>query len=81
MLSWHCRQGHFSVKYVQKLSTRGVDGISKLGKIITDVFKRCETCFMAKTTRNHYKRRERATRMLQLIYSDVVGLVGPMIEV
>ena len=70
-LLWHRRLGHRSAQNVKKTSTI-VNGIPDL-RIRADQFCKCKTCEFAKSTRStHNGERERPTRKLEKLTSDIL---------
>ena len=70
---WHCRYGHINYKYVNELSQKKmVVGMSCLEK---DTDHQCEACAQAKMHRVPVPKvsRNKSSRPLQLIHSDVCG--------
>lgn len=75
----HAKLGHLPIEKMKKL-TKLADGI----KIITDsdikeFDKTCETCLKARQTRRPFlTQRQRATRPLQIIHTDICGPIDPL---
>ena len=66
---WHCRLGHISLKCMKKLHDDGLLTSSDFGS-----FETCESCLLGKMTKSPFaKSCERASKLLELIHSDVCG--------
>ena len=64
---WHYRLGHISVKCMKKLHADGL--LESLGD--------CELCLMGKMTKTPFSRTmERANDLLEIIHTDVCGLMS-----
>ena len=77
---WHARFGHLNAKYVHHLASKQlVEGISLNDKTLlpNNEVLDCEACTLAKMHRSSFPKQSqhRATRILELIHSD---LCGPM---
>ena len=72
---WHRRLGHPSLEYLRKLKQREVKLKDvKFGDDILD----CEVCRLAKMDKLPFKGpRERATKQLEIIHTDIMGPVKP----
>lgn len=72
---WHQRYGHIGNEYLGKLTKNNmVDGMSSVNvSNKTEIW--CEVCVSAKQTRNSFNKlkKERSSRPLELIHSDVCG--------
>src|SRR3954464_14911974 len=64
---WHCRLGHIGVKHMKKLHSDG----------LLESLERCEACMMGKMTKTPFSgMMERATDLLEIIHTDVCGLMS-----
>ena len=64
---WHCRLGHIGVKRMKKLHADGH----------LESLDACEPCLMSKMTKTPFSRTmERATDLLEIIHTDVCGLMS-----
>ena len=69
---WHCRLGHIGVKRMKKLHTDGL-----LESLDYEALCTCEQCFMGKMTKTPFSgTMERATNLLEIIHTDVCGLMN-----
>ena len=69
---WHCRLGHIGVKRMKKLH---VDGLLEL--LDYESLDTCEPCLMGKMTKTLFSETmERATDLLEIIPTDVYGLMN-----
>src|SRR4051812_7628304 len=69
---WHCRLGHIGVKRMKK---HHVDGL--LESLDYESLDTCEPCLMGKMTKTPFSRTmERATDLLEIIHTDVCGLMS-----
>ena len=69
---WHCRLGHIGVKRMKKLHA---DGIFEWFDY--ESFDACEPCLMGKMTKTPFSgTMEWATDLLEIIHSDVCGLMS-----
>ena len=65
----HCRLGHISLKRMKKLHDDGLLTSSDF-----ESFETCESCLLGKMTKSPFaKSCERASKLLELIHSDVCG--------
>ena len=74
--TWHCRFGHLNFDHIDKLAKKGlVDGMT-VSKDSLD--QQCEACALGKMYRVPFQKgsSNRATRPLELIHSDVCGLMN-----
>ena len=63
-VDWHLRLGHAATSTLQRI----------LGRDYEPENKRCTACILAKTTRSPFpKRREKSSKQLELIHSDLCG--------
>lgn len=72
---WHKRYGHICQSYFEKLiKNKLVEGINdvKLGKI-----EFCEACVQGKMNRSSFGTRSKASRILEIVHSDVAGPMTP----
>ena len=68
---WHCRLGHIGVKRMKKLHDDG-----PLESIDYESLDACEPCLMGKMTKTPFSgTMERATDLLEIIHTDVCGLM------
>nr|GEZ14933.1 retrotransposon protein, putative, Ty1-copia subclass [Tanacetum cinerariifolium] len=66
---WHCRLAHNGKTRMQKLYSEGL-----LENIDEESFDKCESCISGKMTKKPFNKNiERATDLLDLIYTDVCG--------
>src|SRR4051794_6523283 len=66
---WHCRLGHIGMKHMKKLHSDGL-----LESLDFESLDRCEACLMGKMTKNPFTGvMERATKLLEIIHTDVCG--------
>lgn len=73
---WHRRLGHLNFNSLEKLKSVGADGIvlTKNTSHTKKILEGCSTCLQGKQTRLPFKHvAVRATKMLELIHSDVGG--------
>lgn len=76
-LVWHRKLGHLGSTNMKKLVNIS-DGMNLTGKDFKILDNICETCLKAKQTRKPFKEeRNRASRPLELIHSDVCGPIEP----
>ena len=69
---WHCRLGHIGVKRTKKLH---IDGL--LEPLYYESLGTCESCLMGKMTKTPFSgTMERATDLLEIIHTDVCGLMN-----
>lgn len=74
---WHRKLGHLGAKNMKRLM-KLTDGISYAADEIEEVTRQCEICPKAKQVRTPFgKEREKATRPLELIHTDVCGPIDP----
>lgn len=77
---WHRRYGHLSEKNLEKIMAK--DMVKGLDKCASEdrVETICESCVDAKQTRKPFGERseKRATRVLEVVHSDVCGPVTPV---
>nr|GEX02889.1 hypothetical protein [Tanacetum cinerariifolium] len=68
-LLWHCRLGHISKKYIEKLQHDGLLNLTDLR-----AFVKCIPCMFEKMARKPYTQQvDRAKDLLRLIHTDVCG--------
>ena len=66
---WHCRLGHIGVKRMKKLHSHGL-----LESLDYESLGTCEPCLMGKMTKTPFSgTMERATKLLEIIHTDVCG--------
>jgi len=66
---WHCRLGHISENHMKRLHD---DGLLTLFDF--ESYKTCESCLLGKVTKAPFTCfLERASDLLELIYTDVCG--------
>lgn len=76
-LEWHKKLGHMSVSYMKKLVPM-VNGINLCENDFNNLNPVCEVCLQAKQSRFPFSsERQRATRPLQIIHTDLVGPIEP----
>ena len=69
---WHCHLGHIGVKRIKKLHTDGL-----LEPLDYESLGTCEPCLMGKMTKTPFScTMERATDLLEIIHTDVCGLMN-----
>ena len=69
---WRCRLGHVGVKRMKKLHADG-----HLESLDYESFDDCGPCLMGKMTKNPFSgTMERATDLLEIIHTDVCGLMS-----
>ena len=69
---WHCRLGHIGVKRMKKLHADGL-----LESLDYESVDACEPCLMGKMTKTPFFRTmERATHLLEIIHTNVCGLMN-----
>src|SRR6187401_1996561 len=69
---WHCRLGHIGVKRMRKLHADGL-----LESLDFESLDTCEPCLMGKMTRTPFSgTMERASDLLEIIHTDVCGLMS-----
>jgi transposase InsO family protein len=69
---WHCRLGHIGVKRMKKLHADG-----RLESLDYESFDTCEPCLMGKMTKTPFSgTMERANDLLEIIHTDVCGLMS-----
>src|SRR4051812_22002898 len=69
---WHCRIGHIGVKRMKKLHSDGL-----LESLDFESFDTCEPCLMGKMIKTPFSgMMERATDLLEIIHTDVCGLMS-----
>ena len=69
---WHCRLGHIGVKHMKKVHADGL-----LESLDYELVDACEPCLMGKMTKTSFSRTmERATDLLEIIHTDVCGLMN-----
>ena len=69
---WHCRLGHIGVKRMKKLHSDGL-----LESLDYESLGTCEPCLMGKMTKTPFSRTmERANDLLEIIHTDVCGLMS-----
>lgn len=70
---WHKRLGHIPSKYL-KILAQVADGVPKRFDVSDGEFRECDVCIMTKFTRSsHTKDTTRATRVFEIVCSDVLG--------
>ena len=72
---WHRRMGHISANYLShmRIATEGVGDLIPTASILN-----CNECAFAKLKRKSFlKDRERATRVGEVVHTDVVGPIKP----
>ena len=68
----HCRLGHIGVKRMKKLHADGI-----LESLDYESLDACEPCLMGKMTKTPFSgTMERATDLLEIIHTDVCGLLS-----
>src|SRR3990170_3841900 len=66
---WHCRLGHIGVKRMKELHADGL-----LESLDYESLDACEPCLMGKMTKTPFSgTMERATKLLEIIHTDVCG--------
>ncbi|GJW66046.1 retrotransposon protein, putative, ty1-copia subclass [Tanacetum coccineum] len=71
---WHCRLAHISKKRIEKLQQEGL-----IKSTDDESFDQCVSCLSSKMTRKSFPHRpERATDLLEIIHTDVCGLLRHM---
>lgn len=74
-LEWHKKLGHLSEGNMIRLLSMS-EGMTFTKTEVSEALKNCEICILAKQTRTPLEnKREKATRVIQLINSDVSGPV------
>ena len=69
---WHCRLGHIRVKCMKKLHKDGL-----LESLDYESFDACKPCLMGMMTKTPFSgTMERATDLLEIIHTDVCGLMN-----
>ena len=69
---WHCRLGHIGVKRMKKLHADGL-----LESLDYESLDACEPCLMGKMTKTlFFGPMERATDLLEIIHTNVCGLMS-----
>ena len=69
---WHCRLGHIGIKRMKKLHADGL-----LKSLDYESFDACEPCLMVKMTKTPFSgTMERASDLLEIIHTDVCGLMS-----
>ena len=69
---WHCRLGHISEKRMKKLHEDGL-----LSLFDFESYETCEACLLGKMTKTSFTSfSERASDLLELIHTDVCGLMS-----
>ena len=69
---WHCRLGHIGVKRIKKLHADGI-----LKSLDNESLDACEPCLMGKMTKTPFSgTMERTTDLLEIIHTDVCGLMN-----
>ena len=69
---WDCRLGHIGVKRMKKLHADGL-----LESLDSESLDACEPCLMGKMTKTFFSGTiERATDLLEIIHTDVCGLMS-----
>src|SRR5919106_5356507 len=69
---WHCHLGHIVVKHMKKLHK---DGFSE--SLGYESFDACEPCLLGKMTKPPFSgTMEQATDLLEIIHTDVCGLMN-----
>ena len=69
---WHCCLGHIGVKRMKKLHTDGL-----LESLDYESLGTCEPCLMGKMTKTPFSgTMELATNLLEIIHTDVCGLMS-----
>ena len=69
---WHCRLRHIDVKRMKKLHADGI-----LESLDYESLDACEPCLMGKMTKTPFSETmERATDLLEIIHTDVCGLMN-----
>jgi len=73
---WHRKLGHLGITNIKKLLDIS-EGI-KLSKADCEAMEKCDICLKAKQTRLPFNsERQRATRILEIIHTDVCGPIDP----
>nr|GEX79494.1 hypothetical protein [Tanacetum cinerariifolium] len=68
---WHCRLAHISKKHIKKLQQKGL-----LKSTDDESFDQCVSCLSGKMTRKSFLNRpERAIDLLEIIHTNVCGLL------
>ena len=68
---WHARLGHIGQSRMNRLAKEGL-----LGSFNTVELSTCEHCLIGKTTRKPFGKGIKAITPLQLIHSDIFGLMN-----
>jgi len=71
IITWHARLGHIGQDRLYRLARVGL-----LGSLTNEELPICEHCFAGKATRLPFGKVKRASSPLQLIHSDIYGLMN-----
>ena len=76
---WHVRMGHLgSIQYLKELQKKLPEIKTLKSTVFDDSIKNCEVCMISKIKSLPFKTvRQRATKPLQIIHSDVMGMINP----
>lgn len=76
-LLWHQKLGHLGAQNMIKLMKMS-DGFNLTAKDISDEIKNCVVCVKTKQVRNPFNtERAAATRVLEIVHSDLCGPISP----
>lgn len=76
---WHVRMGHASLNYLKQLQVLWKDNKDLQNVVFDKSIQDCEVCSVTKLQKLPFKgERNRATRPLQIIHSDVMGKIKPV---
>lgn len=75
---WHVRMGHTSVGYLRKLQSFWKNEKDTQSVVFGKSTRDCEICALTKLTKLPFEsQRTRASRLLQIIHLDVMGISPP----
>ena len=75
---WHVRMGHASIAYLRALQKQFSENKQLKKAIFDESILDCEVCMISKINRLPFSTsRKRASKPLQIIHSDTMGIVSP----